>query len=192
MPNSDDDSVVIDDDNGVKAEATSLLEEEDETEDAVRIVCMGKTLIVSLEAKQAMGVAIDASSNRPTIFYRMDFVVRAACKTLALEYLEHLMLQDAETMDNFDWSEVIVGVKSTYPKCTDPTDNEHAKVRSLCNLQKEEKDAQARKLGQPKSSVQSYITFKQRWRQMRSLFAVCHCMQPTTPLQQVYDFVVFK
>ena len=192
MPNSDDDSVVIDDDNGVKAEATSLLEPEDETEDAVRIVCMGKTLIVSLEAKQAMGVAIDASSNRPTIFYRMDYVVKAACKTLSQDYLEHLMPQDAETMDDFDWSVVIVGFKSTYPKRTDPTDEEYAKVRSLYNLEKEEKDAQARKLGQPKSSVQSYITFKQRWRQMRSLFAVYRYMQPTTPLQQVYDYVVFR
>jgi len=102
------------------------------------------------------------------------------------------MPQDAETMDDFDWSEVIVGVKSTYPKRTDSTDDEHAQVRSLCNLEKEEKDAQARKLGQPKSSLQSYIAFKQGCRQMQSLFDVYRYMQPTTPLQQVYDVVVFQ
>jgi len=177
---------------GVAAEATSLLEQEDETTDAVHIVCNGKPLIVSLDAKQAVGVAIAASSNRPTTFYRMDFVVRAACKTLNPEHLPHLMPQDEDTMDDFDWSEVIVGVKSTYPKHTDPTNDEHAQVRSLHDLEKEEKDAQARKLGRPKSSVQSHVTFKQRWSQLRSLFAVCCYMQLTTPLQQVYDFVVFR
>jgi len=39
MQDSDEDSVVVDDDNRVTAEATSLLEQEDETTDAVRIVC---------------------------------------------------------------------------------------------------------------------------------------------------------
>ena len=75
MADSDDESVVLDDDNGVTAEATSLLEHDDEKTDAVRIVCNGKERMVPLEAKQAMGVAIEASSNKPTIFYRMDCVV---------------------------------------------------------------------------------------------------------------------
>ena len=180
------------DEDGVTAAAHSLLEMPADVTNAVSILCNGKRYTVSLEAKDAMSVAIDASSNRPTVWFRMDYVVKAACKILDIDYHEHLMPQEDEDLKAFDWSKVIVGVQSTYPKGIRPTKEEFALVSTVYELEKSEKDKKARSVGQPKSSVQSCITFKQRWQQLRDLMAVCRHLEPDDDLQMVYDFVMFR
>jgi len=177
---------------GVMAAAHLLLEMPAHVTNAISILCNGKRYAVSSEAKDAMSVAIDASSNRPTVWFQMDYVVKAACRILDVDYHEHFMPQEDEDLKSFDWSKVIGGVQSTYPKGIWPTKEEFALVSTVCELEKSEKDKKAQAVGQPKSSAQSHITFKQRWQQLRDLMAVCRHLEPDDDLQMVYDFVMFR
>ena len=64
MSESDDGSVeVVDDnDNGVVAVAKTLLEQEDENEEAMEIECDGETFVITRKAKNAMNASLEANS----------------------------------------------------------------------------------------------------------------------------------
>lgn len=140
---------------------------------------------VTLQAKQSMCNAIDATANRPTVFFKCKFTIASVAEILGVDWLEYSMPQTREELLNFDWNGVEPGRKETYPPLIQPADKEFERIRTVYQAVKEEKDAAARAIGQPKSGVQSYITFKQRWRQWRSIMAVYRWTEPTMDLATV-------
>ena len=178
-------------DGNVEATATSLENrpEEDQDEKVIQVSYGQEDLLVSRRAKQSMRFAIDAMTNQPTIFFRCRYAVEAVCDILGKNVADYSFTQSQEDLHSFDWKSVEPGVKETYPEGKRPTDAEFEKVRSVYELVKEEKDAEARALGRPKSGVQSYITFKQRWKQWRDLSSVYMHMNPVLNHSVILDLM---
>lgn len=172
-------------------EATAkALEDEPNPEDVViEVKCGFETLAVTRKAKNSMSSALDAMSNQPTLFFRCEFAVTAVTDILGVDMMQYSCPQTDDDIQSFDWESVVVGRRDTYPIGIQPTELEFEKVRSVHRLVKDEKDKQARAMGQPKSSVQSYITYKQRWKQWRDICAVYKHMNPAMALNTLHDLL---
>ena len=134
---------------------------------------MARLLSPSQErAKESMGSALDAVASQPTVFFRCHCAVKAVTDVLGVDMLEYSMPQTQEELDEFDWDNLTPGRKETYPTVSQPSEEDFEKVRSAHQFVKKEKDTQARAMGLPKSGVQSYCTYKQRWKQWQDLCAV--------------------
>lgn len=179
---------MADDSTMVEAEATSLMEDADLTQNAVEITFGHNKILVTLAAKQSMSTAIDAMSNQPTTYFKCRFAVKAVTDILGVDFLNYSMPQGDEL--DCDWDDVIPGRKDTYPTGKDPTESEFATVRSVHALVKGEKDEEAKRMGLPKSGVQSYITYKQRWKQWRDIFGVYGRMNRGMDLKVLDDLVM--
>ena len=179
-----------DSDDDVTATATILLEPPDPDEGAIEIKYGDESFTVTRKAKQSMTFAVEANSNPPTVLYRCLHAIQAVVAILGADILEYSMPQTQGELDAFDWNEVIPGRKETYPPSIDPLDSDFAKVKSVYTIVKDEKDTEARSKGLPKSGAQSYMTYKQRWRQWREICAVYRAMNPTMELQTVYDLIM--
>jgi hypothetical protein len=176
----------------VSAFATSLVPLSDPTEAAIKVHYGSETFIVTRSAKDAMSEAVDALKNKPTLFFRMAYVMCAVSKILGLETLEYTMPQSQEELNAFNWNEVIPGRAETYPKSLTPTNEDYQKVKTVHELVKKEKDEAARKLQYGKSGVQSYITMRQRWREWQEIHAIYRYMNKSDTLQMVADRVKFR
>jgi len=169
--------------------AKSLEDALDPDEIVITVDVGGVPLEVSRKAKNSMSSAQDAMASQPTVFYKCDFAITAVTDILKYDKLQFSFPFSEETINSFDWDSVIVGRSDSYPKGKQPETDEFAKVMSVHGLVKEEKDAQARAMGVVKSGVQSYCTYKQRWKQWRDICAVYRFMNPSMQIQTVYDLI---
>jgi hypothetical protein len=156
-------------------------------DEVVMIVKYGsETLDVTRRAKNSMKTAIKVNANQPTIYLRCHHSVKAVVvEILGYNMLQYTMPQTATNIAAFNWSNVIPGQKETYLKGESPTPDKFAKVQGVHSQVKKEKGEEARAMHMPKSGVQSYTTYKQRWQFWRDIFALYRHMNPTMPLQTV-------
>ena len=180
MSNSDDDTVL-------EATVNKLVDEPNPEENVLEIQVGSTTVTVTRKAKQLMSSALSAMANQPTVFFRCIFAVNAVCDILGVDMLSYVIPQTIDELHAFDWEKVVPGVKKTYPQGTQPTDLEFEKVRTVHQIVKAEKDAAARAVGLPKSGVQSYITYKQRWKQLRDIASIYRHICPAYTLPVTVD-----
>lgn len=169
----------LENDDVLTAEAVVLVEEPDPKEIVLRIKAEEDTIDISRETKQAMVTAIEINANQSTLFFKCLYVITAACKMLNVDLYAYCFPQTDEALEEFDWNEVVPGRIETYPKGVKPTTRDFVMVAALHGICKEEKDKEAIALGFPKSGVQSYITFKQKWNHIRFWCSVYRHMNPT-------------
>jgi hypothetical protein len=106
-------------------------------------------------------------------------------KILGVDMLEYSMPQTADYMESIDWTKVTPGRKETYPEAVPPSDADFKVVKTVHEAVRKENDAAAIANGLPKSGVQPYNTYKQRWKQWRDIMAVFCTMNPTYDLALV-------
>ena len=176
-----------DDETHLETTVNKLVDEPNPEENVLEIQMGSTTVTVTRKAKQSMSSALSAMANQPTVFFRCMFAVTAVCEILDVDMLSYVMPQTIEELRAFDWDRVVPGVKETYPQGTQPSDLEFEKVRTVHQVVKAEKDAEARAVGLPKSGVQSYITYKQRWKQLRDIAAVYRHICPVYTLSTTMD-----
>ena len=179
-----------DDATSVEAEVTVLEEAPNPDEIVLDVSLGGEILHVTRAAKASMGSALDAVANQPTVYFRCRFAVGAVTDILSVDMNEYSMPQTEEDLKAFDWDSLVPGRKDTYPQGTPPTDNDFAKVKAVHGIVREEKDKEARVRGLPKSGVQSYCTYKQRWKQWRDICAVYRHMEPIMELPTVAALIM--
>ena len=169
--------------------ATSLVQDPSDDDQVIRIDYDGgkQSFFVTQKAKKSMSCSMDAMANQPTIFYKMDFIMQAVADAIDEDKIEISFPQTLETLQEFDWNDVIIGRKDTYFKQTQPEAEAFAKVRAVHAAVKAEKDAEARAMGLPKSGVQAWSTYYQRWREWRELCAVYRSLYPNETKEMVYD-----
>jgi len=179
MSDNDDDSVEV----GLE----SLLPVVRPEEEAIRVKIGAETFVITQKAKQSMAYSVDAMANQPTIFYKMDFIIQAVADTLNIDKLTLSFPHTKEELEAVDWDDVIPGYPDTYLKGADPPKSQWRRVKACHTVVKEERDASARVAGLPKSGVQAWSTYTQRWREWRHLCAAYQSMYPDETLQMVYD-----
>jgi hypothetical protein len=171
--------------------AESLVAQGDPSEAALKVSNgQGETFFVSRAAKEAMAHSIENMANRPTIFFLCLYVIQAVTKILGVNMLQYSMPQTEEELLNFNWTEVVWENMDTFPEALDTPAADFEKVRTVHQIIKTEKDAQARALGGGRSSVQSYSSYRARWKQWRDYFAVYRWIYPTCAREVVYDAVM--
>lgn len=165
--------------------AESLVALPDPSQHVIKITSGTKTYYVSQKGKNSMSSAIDSMANQPTIYFRCRWAITAVADILGVDMLQYSMPQTTQELQEFNWDNVIVGHWDTYPEAKDPTKEEFQTVKAVHAAVKEEKDKEARQAGLPKSGVQSYCTYQQRWKQWRELLAVFRAMNPIAELSLV-------
>jgi hypothetical protein len=167
--------------------AESLLAQDDPSQPAMKVSNgQGETFIISKDAKDAMAVSVESMANRPTIYFLCLYVMTAVTKILGVDLLQYSMPQTEEELRNFNWKDVDWNNLDTFPKARDPTALDFEKVRTVHEMVKAEKDAQARACGGERSSVQTYGSYRARWKQWRDYFAVYRWMYSTFDLGVTY------
>lgn len=169
--------------------ATSLGDELDPDEIVITVDVGGVPLEILRKAKSPMSSAQGAMASQPTAFHKCDFAITAATDIMKRDKLQFSFPFSEETVDAFDRDSVVVGRSEPCPAGKQPGDDELAKAKSVRRIVKEEKGAQARKIGIAKSGVQSHCTHKQRWKQWRDVCAVCRFMNPSMEIQTVCDSI---
>ena len=172
--------------------ATSLLPAADPELPVIEVQYGFQKFQVTQKAKASMVLAVDATSNQPTPFYKCLFTIQAAADILEVNLMEYSAPQQPDELSSFDWDSVVAEKKDTFPKATNPDDEDYEKVRTVHALVKKEKDAESRARGYPKSTVQAYVTMKQRWKQWRDIVAVYRHMNPNMALQTLLDLMTFE
>ena len=162
-----------------------LVQQVDENEIVARITVNDETVDLTRKAELSMVTAIDASANQPTIFFRSRFCVLAVCDILDEDILDYSF----RAIDGVDWNKVLPGEKETYPTTEPPTKEEFSKVRVVYNNVKSKKDKAAVERGMPKSGVQSYVTFKQKWQLWREFCPIYKAMNPNMSNKTLMDLV---
>ena len=183
MTESDEETTLI------EATAQRVGDEPDPNEHVIEIQYGDGRLLVTRKAKQSMSMAVDASSNQPTLFFKSLYVIHAVCDILGLDMLQYSFPQTMGEINNFNWNAAKPDDKSTYPTGIQPSDEEFEKVRSVHKLVKGEKDEEARSCGRPKSGVQSYITVKQKWKLWRDICALYRMMNPALARHVLLDLI---
>ena len=139
----------------------SLLPAPDANEMVIEVTDGLGSFQVTRDARDSMSYALDSMANQPTVYYRCKFAIIAVAKILKVDMLQYSMPQLPADLSTFSWDRVTIGDWDTYPKGNSPSKEEFAKVKSVHEAVKAEKDAEARKRGLSKSGVQSYVTYKQ-------------------------------
>jgi len=167
--------------------AESLVDRPDPSRNALKIVSGhdGDITFVSQAAKDAMTTSVEHLANQPTIFFKCKYVIMAVCAILGHDFLQYSLPQSTEELEAFDWLEVVVGEMSTYPPPVEPSNEDYKTVKTVHEAVKAEKDEVARLAGMLKSGVQSYITYKQKWRLWRVIMAVFHAQYPKESLDLI-------
>lgn len=180
--------------NNIEYEKNLGLEVELNPTDNVFKVNHGKdqSFFVTRAAEDAMIAAVNALSAQPTQFFRAKYSVTAVCKILDTDFLQYSIPQTPETRRAFNWDAVICGVAKTYPQPIVPTKEEFFKVMAVHMKVKEDKDAQARAYGMPKSTCPASSTFQQRWKLWRAVMIVYATMEPDMPLKTIVDLAQGK
>ena len=168
--------------------AQLVAEEPDENETILEIEYGGgtKTLAVTRKAKKSMAASVDASANQPTLFFRWRYVGQAIADILKRTLVDFSF---AEQPNNIDWDAVLPGHKDAYPKAATPDEDTFGIVQTVHILVKKEKDADARAIGLPKSGVQSYITYKQKWKSWRDVCYLFHAMNKEMAPETILDLI---
>jgi len=169
--------------------ATSLVQDPAADEQVIRIDYDGgkQSVFVTQKAKKSMSCSMDAMANQPTIFYKMDFIMQAVADAIEEDKIDISFPQTPEALQEFDWNDVIIGRKDTYFKQTQPEAEAFTKVHAVHTAVKAEKDEEARAMGLPKSGVQAWSTYYQRWREWRELCAVFRSLYPNETKEMVYN-----
>lgn len=170
--------------------ATSLLQAPADDAQVIRVDYKeeGKaSLYVTQKAKISMSYSMDAMANQPTIFYKMDYVMQAVADACDKDKLEMSFPQTPELLGDFNWDTVLIGRTETHFSGTTPEKEICKQVRAVHKAVKDEKDEEARARGLPKSGVQAWTTYAQRWREWRDLCAVYRSMYPDETKQMVCD-----
>lgn len=182
MSDVDDESV---------GKATSLVKSPSDDDQVIRVVFDGNdgkpTFFVTEKARKSMSSSMDAMANQPTIFFKMDFIMQAVADAIEKDKVEISFPHTPEQVQAFDWDNVIIGRKDTYMAQIKPDKDVFTKVHAVHIAVKDEKDKQAKKMGLPKSGVQAWSTYYQRWREWRELCAVYRSMYPDETKEMVYD-----
>ena len=174
----------------ITGEVISDVQQLDPKEIVMNIKIGDQTIVaVSRATKQSVEAAIDASSNRPTNFFRSKHAAISAANILGVDWLEWTFPYPEAMIDSFDWSTVILADKDTYPPRYQPTDREFEIIRTVYKQIESEKHKEAVKLGMPKSGVQAYNTFKHRLRDWFYFTSVYRFGEPTLPLVSVEEKV---
>ena len=142
---------------------------------------------VTYRSMKHLEMAMDASSNQPTYFFKCKYVIDSVCSIVDANLVDYLFTNDEgpaaveepggeekkdEEAIDFDWNLVEPGRKETYPPSRQPTEEEFGTVRVIYNEIKKNKDERARANGMPNSGIQHYKTFKAKWAHFRSWSAV--------------------
>ena len=152
----------------VEVEMEDLDTEQDDNETVLKLSYDGEELEVTRAAKKSMIVAIDASANQPTYFFKCRFVITVVCDILKLDIVQYSFPTEDDDTPAFDWNEAVPGRTETYPVAKQPTAEEFAMVQMVYNEVVNKKDKIARKkFSMPKLGCQSYKTFKQKWSSSR-------------------------
>ena len=165
-----------------------LVDKPDESETIINIAYDGgqKTLALTRKAKQSMCASLDASSNQPTAFFRWRYVGQAVSDILGIDFLEFCF---SYLPEDINWDTIVPGQKDTYPKAQTPSEDTFKIVRTVHLLVQEEKDEEAKANGLPKSGVQSYITYKQKWKYWRDLCVLFLAMNQGMAHQTILDLM---
>ena len=198
MAESDDDSHHGDDD----GEVSVVVEEPNEDDVVLRVLYDGEEIDVTYRSKKHLEMAMDASSNQPTYFFKCKYVIDSVCSIVGEDILDYLFTNNegaapvedphgeekkAEEPIGFDWNMVEPGRKETYPPPMKPTDEEFGKVRLIYKQIKDEKDERAKAVGMPNSGIQAYKTFKAKWCNARSWSAVYDQIMKGSSKQTKFD-----
>lgn len=161
----------------------------DEQEVVLRVEHHEKSLDVTRRAKKSMEMAMVASSNQPTYFFKARFVVQAVCDILETDIVEYSFPKDHTSGVAFDWKKAFPGRENTYPPAHEPSKDEFNQVKTVYEAVKEEKDAEAKQRGMPSSGIQAYPTFQQKWCSWRRWCAIYKAMNPGMPDKTVLDLI---
>ncbi len=169
--------------------ATSLVQDPAEDAQVFRIDYEGgkASFFVTQKAKKSMACSMDAMANQPTIFFKLDFIMQAVADAVEEDKIEISFPQTPEKLQEFDWNDVIIGRPETYFKQKKPEQDVFDKVHAIHTAVKAEKDEEAREMGLPKSGVQAWSTYYQRWREWRNLCAVYRSLYPNETKEMVYN-----
>ena len=157
----------------------------DPTEIVMNVKIGNTNHAVSRMAKKSMEDAVHATSNRPTIFFRAKHAVQSAANILGIDWLEWSFPHTKDELLNFDWTAVNSKDPKSFPRPVQPTNEQFEIIRTVYQEIKSEQDAIARKLGMPKSGVQSYTTFVARLRQWFVFSVVFRYIEPTLDMATV-------
>ena len=169
-----------------------LVEKPDSNELVLRVKLGDKTLNISRKAKESMSSALDASRNQPTPYFKYRYVGMSVADCLGLSLVDMFFPETAAEIEAIDWNKVVPGDASTYPKAADPSPETFKLVRTVHEAVKAEKDAQAIANGQPKSDIQNYITYKQKWKIWRDLCTLFKAMNPSMTNETVLDLMAVE
>lgn len=136
--------------------------------------------------------SINATSNQPTIFIQWKKIGQATAEVLGMDFLEHSFPQTTEELATFDWESVVPEDPDTCPPGFTPSNKDYEMVRTVHLVVKDEKDAEARALGDSESGVQSCIAHRQKWGKWRLVCAVFKFMNPEMENQTVIDLMTFS
>ena len=158
-----------------EVDVTMAMEEPNDDDIAMEVECGEETLNVTYRSMKHLEMAMDASANQPTYFFKCKYVIDSVCSILGEEALDYLFPGKGEQADQaaeFDWNGVQAGRKETYPPSRQPSEEEFATVRTIYNVIKDKKDDRARANGMPNSGIQKYKTFKAKWSSIRAWGAI--------------------
>ena len=158
-----------------EVDVTMAMEEPNDDDIAMEVECGEETLNVTYRSMKHLEMAMDASANQPTYFFKCKYVIDSVCSILEEEALDYLFPGKGEQADQaaeFDWNGVQAGRKETYPPSRQPSEEEFATVRTIYNVIKDKKDDRARANGMPNSGIQKYKTFKAKWSSIRAWGAI--------------------
>jgi hypothetical protein len=145
---------------------------------------------VTQDAKEAMDTALSYMASKPAAFFSCKQAVIAVTKILGKDLLPYTMPQSLGELEKFDWDNVVIGDRGTYPEAPPPDDADFAVVKAVHKLSKDEKDAAAIRIGMQHSGVPSYVTYLQKWKQWRDIHAIYQTMFPKETIQTTHDRVV--
>ena len=182
----DDEDEEVEEIEEVPATVENLVSAPAPTQNVMKVTLEGETFFVTNSAKQAMVDALDAMSNQPTIYFKCLYAITAVSEILGVKMLDYA-IPNADTLEEFNWDDVIPGRDDTYPKAPQPPKEEFSKVKVVHRAVKAEKDERAKLFGRHKSGVQSIQTYHQRWKQWRDLAHIYARTNPTLSKQSVLD-----
>lgn len=172
--------------------AENLEAPRDVNEIVFRIEVGGEVHTVTRKAKESMSMAQDAMANRPTTFYKCQHAMIAVCDILEVDFLEYTMPKSKEELNSIDWENVDPLKMDTWPVAEQPSSKDFERVRLVHKIVKDEKDELAKSKGIPKSDVQSYISYKQRWKQFRDFGLLYHAMNLQLQKKTILDIMTIK
>jgi hypothetical protein len=172
--------------------AETLVEEPLADQHVIRIVHGSESVLVTRDAMDAMGDALDSMASQPGPFFKSKYAVIAVTKILNRDLLAYAMPQTEADLTAFDWEGVVPGRYDTYPKAPQPAQSDFDLVHAVHSEVKKGKDARAQAVGLVKSGVQAYNTYKQKWKYFRDFMAVYRHLHAGESLPFVDNMATFR